>query len=269
MTAFTMHASYDFKTGLRNPSQLFMYYLFPLGVYLVLSLVMTQINPLFRESIIPAMILLAGMATFLLGLPGPLVEARQAGVYRNFRINGVPGASILFIPVLTTFVHFLIVAIVITVTGGMLFHGSFPTSWPDFVMVTVLVAIVYGMLGALISVIASNARVVMMLTQLIFLPSMLIGGMMVPLSMLPGSIRTIAYLLPTTHLMQAYHAFAFGGTEHNAGVVSLLVSIVAAAIALALSVALYRWDAKPSGRRNLVPAALLLVPYIASIVLLR
>ena len=48
MNAFATHFAYEFKTGLRNPSLLLMNYLFPLGFYALMGLVMTQINPVFK-----------------------------------------------------------------------------------------------------------------------------------------------------------------------------------------------------------------------------
>jgi ABC-2 type transport system permease protein len=45
MTAFTSHFAFEFKTGLRNPTAMLMNYLFPLGFYAMMGLVMTQINP--------------------------------------------------------------------------------------------------------------------------------------------------------------------------------------------------------------------------------
>jgi ABC-2 type transport system permease protein len=77
MNAFSTHFSFEFKTGLRNATQTMMNYLFPLGFYALMGLVMTQINPLFKESMIPAMIIFTIMASCLLGLPNPLVESEN------------------------------------------------------------------------------------------------------------------------------------------------------------------------------------------------
>jgi ABC-2 type transport system permease protein len=97
MIAFANHFAFEFKTGLRNSTSMLMNYLFPLGFYAMMGAVMTKINPVFGDTMIPAMILVAVMAATLLGLPGPLVESREAGIYRSFKINGVPALSILSI----------------------------------------------------------------------------------------------------------------------------------------------------------------------------
>ena len=90
--------NFEFKTGIRNKNLLLMNYLFPLGFYLMMGFIMPEINPFFRETMIPAMVTFAILAATLLGLPDPLVNARETGIFRSYKINGVPAFHILFIP---------------------------------------------------------------------------------------------------------------------------------------------------------------------------
>src|SRR5512136_710121 len=121
MSAFVQHFSFEFRTGLRNKDLFLMNYPFPLGFYLMMGVLMGGINPFFLETMIPAMVIFAVLSGAILGLPSPLVEAREAGVFRSFKINGVPALSILIIPALTTAFHSIINAIIITVTAPLLF----------------------------------------------------------------------------------------------------------------------------------------------------
>src|SRR3990172_4275215 len=130
MTAFAQHFAFEFKTGLRNPNQLLLNYLFPLGFYALMGLVMTQINPGFAETMVPAMVVFAIMPSTILGLPSPLVEAREAGIFRSYKINGVPALSILTIPMLTTIFHVLINSAIIVVTATPVFQGVAPIPSP-------------------------------------------------------------------------------------------------------------------------------------------
>src|SRR5512139_2527785 len=116
MNAFSHHFLYDFRTGLREKSLLLLNYLFPLGFYILMGLLMTGLNPTFAPTMIPAMMLVVMMANTLLGLPNPIVEAREAGIFRSFKINGVPALSIITIPVLSSLVHIILVSIIITIT---------------------------------------------------------------------------------------------------------------------------------------------------------
>jgi ABC-2 type transport system permease protein len=268
MTAYLNHFAFEFKSGLRNQSQLLMNYLFPLGFYAMMGLVMTQINPLFKETIVPAMIILCTMSATILGLPGPLVEAREAGIYRSFKINGVPAFTILAMPALSSIFHVCIVAIIITLTAPPFFGGTAPVDWIGFAGVTIVTVFTCGAIGALIGVIAKDARSTVLWSQLIFLPSMLLGGMMMPLSMLPASVARFAGILPPAHAMQAYLGLAFRQETVFDPVRSLVILAASGLLALGLAVYLFNWDSRNNARRgHPLMALLVLVPYVAGILL--
>jgi len=249
MNAFKHHFVFEFKTGLRNSSQLLMNYLFPLTFYSMMGLVMTQINPTFKDTITPAMIVFAVLSSAILGLPGPAVQAREAGVYRSYKINGVPVFSILSIPALTSVFHVLIVATIITLTAMSLFGGTAPVNWGSFVLVTLLTAFACSAIGSLISVMASNPQSSVLLSQLIFLPSMLLGGLMVPANMLPESVRVISALLPASYAMQAYLGLAYNQPTVMDPRLAVAVLVVGGTLAFAVAVRLFRWDNQNHSRR--------------------
>ncbi len=269
MTAFLNHFAFEFKTGLRNPTQLLMNYLFPLGFYVLMGLVMVPINPLFAKTMIPAMITVATMASALLGLPGTLVESREAGIYRSFKINGVPALSILAIPTLSTILPVVIVAAIITLTGP-LFKGVLPGNWAAFALVTLVSAFAYGAIGALIGVVAADSRGTVLYSQLIFLPAMILSGMMLPTEMLPTSARRLSALLPATHTMQAYNGLAYGQPTVMNPLVSLLLLLASGVLAFVLGIYLFSWDSRNATRRGHPALALLaIVPLVVGAILLK
>jgi len=267
MTALVNHFAFEFKTGLRNATLLMMNYLFPLGFYVMMGLVMTQINPMFAETMIPAMVVFSAMASTLLGMPTPLVESREAGIYRSYRINGVPAANILLMPVLTTVFHVLIVSVIIALTGAPLFGGVTPEHWLAFAGVTLVTVLSCAGIGSLIGVVAKDSRAVVLFSQLIFLPSMLIGGVMMPLDVLPESVRPFSLLLPTSHAMQAFLGYAYGQETLTSPLGSVLVLAGSGMLAFGLAITLFNWDSKNDAQRGHPLMALLaLAPYVIAMI---
>jgi ABC-2 type transport system permease protein len=265
VTAFLNHFSFEFKTGLRNSTLLLLNYLFPLAFYAMMGLVMTEINPIFADTMIPAMVVFATMSSALLGLPAPLVESREAGIYRSYKINGVPARSILLMPALTTAFHVFIVSAIIAVTGAPLFDGANPSNWLAFALVTVMLVFACSGIGALIGVIARDARAVVLFSQLVYLPSMLLGGLMIPLDILPESVRPFSLLLPASHAMQAYIGFAYGQGTVIAPWLSALVLLSSGLLAFGLATYLFNWDSQNDAQRgHRLMALLVLAPYVAA-----
>jgi ABC-2 type transport system permease protein len=246
-----------------------MNYLFPLGFYLMMGFIMPGINPPFREVIIPAMVVFTILAATLLGIPDPLVNARENGVFRSYKINGIPSISILVIPALTTILHLVIVTVLITATAPLLFHAPLPVNWLNFALIFGAMAFACAGLSVLIGVVSPSSRMTVLWSQLIFVPSMLLGGMMVPYSMLPAAAGKFAQLLPATQAMNAFNGLAMGKVAAFSPWGSVLVLFLSGLLAFGLAIYLFSWDSRNTTRRgHPLLALLVLLPYALGILLL-
>jgi len=269
MSAFASHFAFEFRTGLRDRPLLLMNYLFPLSFYVVVSLLMTQLNPTFRPSIIPTMVVFVALTSLILGLPNPLVSAREAGIFRSYRVNGIPALSVILIPALTTAMHTLIASLIITFTAPVLFHAPLPVNWGAFALFLVLTIFVTAGLGVLIGVISTSTRITILWSQLIFLPSIIIGGLMVPRSALIGALAKIGSLMPSTYSVQIYDTLANGAGLDAKTILSMMVLLVGGVLAFALASYLFSWDSQNTTRRGSAWLAVAVaVPFVIGMVLL-
>ena len=268
MSAFATHLSFEFKTGIRNKNLLLMNYLFPLGFYLMMGFIMPEINPTFRATMIPAMVTFAILAATLLGLPDPLVSARESGIFRSYKINGVPAFSILLIPALTTALHLIIVTTVIVITAPLLFDAQMPIHWLNFALTAGTLLIACTGIGVLIGVVSPSTRMTVLFSQIIFVPAMLLGGLMLPFRMLPQAARFVSQLLPATQAMNGFNGLAMGAVPDFNPWSSLLTLTLTGLLAFALAHFLFSWDSKNSKRRGHPALALLaFAPFLAGIYL--
>ncbi len=270
MKAFTCHLQFEFFTGLRNKGLLMMYYLMPLGFYALMGTVMSELNPFFRDMAIPSMVAFAILTGTIMGLPTPLVEAREKGIFRNYRVHGVPALNIMLIPAITAGLHLALVALVITFSAPMLFSAPLPENWIQFFLGAFSFLVAGSGLGVLIGVVASNNRISLLLAQLVYIPAMLLGGLMVPVEQLPGFIGGVSRIFPTTYAMEVMRAWGWG--EPALGISpagSILVLISGGILAFALGGYLFSWDQNNTTRRGpSYLAALVLVPYILGAIFL-
>lgn len=246
-----------------------MNYLFPLGFFLMMGFIMGSINPLFMDSMTPAMVVFAILAAAFLGIPDPLVNARENGIFRSYKINGISSVSILIIPALTTMLHLVIVAVIITAASAPLFNAPLPVNWLNYALVFIAMAVACAGLSVLIGVISANSRITVLWSQLIFIPSIMLGGMMFPLSMLPEIAAKFAQLLPAPHAMNAFNGLAMGYEADFSPWGSVAVLGLTGLLAFALAVYLFSWDSRNTTRRGHPALALLvLLPNIVGMFVL-
>jgi ABC-2 type transport system permease protein len=245
-----------------------MSYLLPLGFYLMMGFVMVGINPGFLEGLIPAMVVFAILSATLLGLPEPLVKAREVGIFRSYKINGVPSGSILSIPASATTLHLVVVTVLIVLTAPFLFDAPLPVDWLNFVLTFLVAAFACAGISVLIGVISSSTRATVLWSQLFFIPSMLLGGLMIRNSMLPDVAGRIARVLPATHAMNAFEGLAMGMDPAFNPWASIIVLALGGVLGFGLAMYLFSWDSRnKTGRDHSLMAALVLLPFIASVFL--
>jgi ABC-2 type transport system permease protein len=263
MTAFINHFIFEFRTGIRNKQLLLMNYLFPLGFYLMMGFVMAGINPFFLDTMTPALVIFAVLAATLLGIPDPLVNSRENGIFRSYKINGIPSASILIIPALTTILHLVIVTVIITASAPLLFDAPSPVNWLNFVIIFSALAFSMASISVLIGVVSPNSRVTILYSQVFFIPSILLGGLMFPFNTLPEAAGKIAQLLPATQAMNAFNGLAMGGVADFDPWSSVIALIASGVLAFGLAVYLFSWDSRNTARRgHPIMALLLFLPFL-------
>jgi ABC-2 type transport system permease protein len=260
MSALATHFGLEFRSTLRSPGLVLLVYLFPIAFYLLMGLVMLPLNPPFGDVFIPAMTLFAVMTPMLLGLPGPIVDSREAGIFRGYRINGIPTAALLGIPAATLAVHSIITAGLVGLSAGPLFDVAIPQQAMAMTVVVLLALFVFTGFGLLFGVVSPDSRMTVIWSQAIFLPSMLIGGLMIGFDLLPAGMRPISMLLPTTHLMQLAESWAYGRDVIIPPVVAVVALLVSGLTTFGLTAWGFSWE--PGGRDRKLHPALALLPLV-------
>jgi ABC-2 type transport system permease protein len=143
------------------------------------------------------------------------------------------------------------------------FDGAAPVNWTGFFLVFLAAAFALAGIGALIGVVSTSSRMTVLLSQLVFLPSMILGGLMLPSSMLKGVLGKVALILPTTYTMDAFAGLAMGNSAGSHAWQSVGILLAGGLMAFGLALFLFSWDSKNSTRRGHPALALLAwLPYI-------
>jgi ABC-2 type transport system permease protein len=172
------------------------------------------------------------------------------------------------IPALTTMLHLTLVTVVITFTAPLLFNAPIPINWLNFIVVFLSITFASACISVLIGVISPSSRMTVLWSQIIFVPSMLLGGLMLPYSFLPDVAAKASRFLPATHAMNAFNSLAMGKVADFSPWGSVLVLIISGILAFLLALFLFSWDSRNTKRRgNTLMALFVLLPYVISIFL--
>ncbi len=243
--AFLALTSLDLRLMARNKAVLVFAYFFPLvffAIFLGLYKVGDPVKGAPPGHVI-AMILVMGMlGNGLYGAGMRLVQDREGGVLRRYKVAPITPHPLLLASVVTGWVVFLPLAGLLAAIA----HWKYGMPWPPRIW-TLLPLLLAGLaafraLGLIIAAITNNTQESNALIQLVYMPCLMLSGATIPLSILPGWCRAIAGLLPATYLVNGLDA-EFGAPLPAGAYLAILGALLLTAVGcISVAAGLFRWD---------------------------
>ncbi len=242
MKAFVLHLFIELRTSFRRKQQMFLSYFFPIGFYLMMGAVMPQLNPMFLDRMIPAMMVFAAMTSTFLLIPDQITGDRESGVFRGYKINGITLGSIILIPAITSSLHVTVISAIILATAPLFFHAPVPENILNMFPVIWLTVFSFTGISLVIGTVSRSSRSAMMLSQIVFIPSMMIGGLMIPFSTLPQKLQQAAVFLPSSHSMILFSTYSFSDSMSGSPAVSLIILAASGTAGMIITARLFKWN---------------------------
>ena len=128
-------------------------------------------------------------------------------VKKVYKANGVPLSLGVITQFISSFIHTLIVCLIVFAVAPFVFKAELPTNLPLYFCSLVVLLCVTLAIGCIIGLSVKTQAKQTMVAMIIFLPSVMLSGIMFPATMLPDFMQYIAYIFPATIGFQATTAF--------------------------------------------------------------
>lgn len=196
MNGFLYGVALQWKLDIRSKSLLVTCYIVPLIFFLLMGGIFTSIMPEMRSTLIQSMIVMSVSMGAFVGLPPSLIETYGSDVKKAYKANGVPLYLGLVAMFLSAFVHLMISCVIILLLAPMLFEAALPIQLPFFLLALAIYIIVSLSIGSVLGLAVKNQAKLTMIAQLVFLPSIMLSGIMFPIGLLPDFLQTIGRIFP-------------------------------------------------------------------------
>ena len=188
------------------------------------------------------------------GLPTALVAERERGVWRRYRLLPVPMGSLVAGTLLARLIIVASAALLQIALARVVYGTPFPAHPGQTFGAFLFVAFAFLGLGLLVAALADDVPAVQALGQCLFLPMIMIGGVGVPLAVLPGWAQRVAGFMPGRYAVDVLQrGFADPSGLNGAGF-SLIALVVIGAAAGGIGLKLFRWDAGRQMTKSALPS---------------
>ncbi|MFS9231457.1 ABC transporter permease [Streptococcus australis] len=198
MNGFLYSLILQWELDIRSKSLLVTYYIIPLIFFLLMGGIFTSVMPEMGSTLIQSMSVMSVSMGAFLGLPPSLIETYGSDIKKIYKANGVPIHLGLVTMVLSAFLHLMITCMVILLLAPILFKANLPSQFPLFFLALAIYIFVSLSIGSILGITVNNQAKLTMIAQLIFLPSIMLSGIMFPITILPNFLQTIGRLFPAS-----------------------------------------------------------------------
>lgn len=198
MSAFLYGVALQWKLDIRSKSLLITCYVVPLLFFAVMGGIFTSINPEAKYTLIQSMTVLGVSTGALIGLPPSLVEIYGSDIKKVYKANGVPLYLGLVSMFLSAFIHLLIMCAIIYIVAPIAFDATPPASLLLYFGSLAIFIVVSLSIGSVLGLSVKNQAKLTMISQVIFLPSIMLSGIMFSVDLLPRFFKIVGKIFPAT-----------------------------------------------------------------------
>lgn len=225
MRGFLYGAALQWRLDIRSKTMLLTCYVVPLLFFAVMGGIFTAVMPEARRTLTQSMTVFAVSMGALIGLPPSLVEVYGGEIRRVYQVSGVPMWAGLALTNLSAFLHLFLMSGILYAAAPLVFGAAVPAGpWGYFGKLAVFIAVTLA-LASVVGLAAGEQARATMLSMVVFLPSILLSGIMFPAEMLPEGFQVAGGLFPAAW----GYRWMTGEVSAAGGLGPLLVIFLAAA----------------------------------------
>lgn len=198
MSAFLYGVALQWRLDIRSKTILVTCYVVPLLFFAVMGGIFSTVNPVAKETLIQAMTIMGVTMCAAIGLPPSLVELYGGDMKKVYKANGVPQYLGLISMFLSTFIHIFVMSTIIYIAAPIMFDATLPAN-PIlyFGQLAIFVAVSLSV-GCVLGLLVKKQAKLTMISQIVFLPSIMLSGIMFPSDMLPKVFEVVGKIFPAS-----------------------------------------------------------------------
>ena len=232
MGAFLYGIYLQWKLDIRSKTLLITCYIVPLLFFAIMGGIFTSVMPEARYTLIQSMTVFGVTMGALIGLPPSLVEIYSSDIKKVYKANGVPLYLGLVLTNISAYIHLFIMSIILYIAAPLAFNAEIPENpMLYFASLAIFIAVSLS-IASIIGLAVKDQAKTSMVSIIIFLPSIMLSGIMFPIELLPKAFEMVGKIFPASWGYKVMADSTFQLENLLPLVVILILAICACAILL-------------------------------------
>lgn len=186
------------KMDIRSKTLLITCYIVPLLFFAIMGGIFTSLMPEAKYTLIQSMTIMGVSMGALIGVPPSMAEIYGTDIKKMYMANRIPLCFGIITLVISAFIHLMIMSIIIFILAPIIFHATMPSNIPLYFITLALLVIVSLAISCVLGLGVKNQAKLTMYSQIVFLPSIMLSGIMFSAELLPEFLENLGKLFPAT-----------------------------------------------------------------------
>ena len=226
------------KLDIRSKTMLITCYMVPLLFYLLMGGIFTSLMPQMRESLVQSMTVMGISMGAFIGLPQSVTEVYGGDMKKVYQANGAPVYFALVSIALSSLIHLYAMSLIIYISSPFIFESFVPDK-PNLYFLSLAIFLAVSVtVGCVLGLLVKNQSKLTMISQIVFLPSIMLSGIMFSSDLLPYALKIIGKFFPASW---GYNLMLNSGFSIK-NLIPLLIIFLLAAIAISIMLKLKKRD---------------------------
>lgn len=198
MGAFLYGIYLQWKLDIRSKTLLITCYIVPLLFFAIMGGIFTLLCLEARYTLIQSMTVFGVTMGALIGLPPSLVEIYSSDIKKVYKANGVPLYLGLVLTNISAYIHLFIMSIILYIAAPLAFNAEIPEN-PVLYFASLAIFIAVSLsIASIIGLAVKDQAKTSMVSIIIFLPSIMLSGIMFPIELLPKAFEIVGKIFPAS-----------------------------------------------------------------------
>jgi ABC-2 type transport system permease protein len=247
MMAWLLNTLIEVKLTLRDRPALFWNYVFPLFFLLLFASIFGHGDSKAVSAMMPGLLAISAMTAGFFGLSIGLVTARERGILRRYKLAPVHPWMLISSHLAATFLIALSTQLMQLAVAWAIYRIEMAGNFGAVFFILCVGVLTFLALGLVVASLAENAKVAIVMANMLFFPLMFLGGAAMPKWMLAPALRRVSDFMPSSFFVDGLGSIMVNGASLAANVKPLAALAATLVVSLFLAARLFRWEQKTDG----------------------
>jgi imidazolonepropionase-like amidohydrolase/ABC-type multidrug transport system permease subunit len=251
------------RLTLRDRSVLFFNYVFPLIFFFIFGGLFSGATGNGISFFVGMVLVMGILGNGLWGSGMRAVQEREANILRRFKVTPISPVPILVAAMAAGWLLYMPAVALLIALAHFGYGMPFPRQWFSLLLMVSLGVCAMRAIGLILAAVTNTMQEAMILTQVFYLPMLIMSGATIPSAVLPKWVQTLAEFMPASYLVTGFQGIFFRNQsilDHGAAVAALLTTMV---LGTFIAAKLFRWEKEEKiGPRNKLWVLAVLGPFL-------